>query len=446
MPIGKLKALNVGREKKPGMYGDGGGLYLQVTGAGAKSWVFRYWVSERDPTTGEPVKDPETGKTRGTSREMGLGSFTVVSLDEARELASDARRLRHQGLDPIEARREAKQTAALEKATALKFRDAASAYIAAHRAGWRNEKHAAQWTATLETYAYPVIGDLSVQVIDTALVMKVIEPIWSTKAETAGRLRGRVESVLDWATVRGYRRGENPARWRGHLAKLLPARSKVRKVEHHPALPYGDLPGFLDSLREQEGVAARALEFAILTAARSGESIGAGWGEINVREKVWIISAERMKADRDHRVPLSKRALAILEEMKADGAGDYVFPGGKAGQPLSNMAMLALIERMNERRAAAGLPRWTDPMKGNKDVVPHGFRSTFRDWASERTNFPNEVVEMALAHAVGDKVEAAYRRGDLFDKRRRLMDAWAEFCGKPAAGPSVVPLRAKNSA
>jgi integrase len=199
---------------------------------------------------------------------------------------------------------------------------------------------------------------------------------------------------------------------------------------------------------EQEGVAARALEFAILTAARTGESIGAGWGEINAREKVWIISAERMKADRDHRVPLSKRALAILEEMKAGEAGeagDYVFPGGKAGQPLSNMAMLALIERMNERRDAAGLPRWTDPMKGNKDVVPHGFRSTFRDWASERTNFPNEVVEMALAHAVGDKVEAAYRRGDLFDKRRRLMDAWAEFCGKPAvSGHHVVALNARS--
>jgi integrase len=446
MPIGKLKALNVTRAKEPGMYGDGGGLYLQVTGAGAKSWVFRYWVSERDPTTGEHVKDPGTNKTRGTSREMGLGSFAVISLEEARELAADARRLRHQGVDPIEARREAKQTAALEKAKALKFKDAATAYIAAHCAGWKNEKHAAQWPATLETYAYPVIGGLSVQAIDTALVMKVIEPIWSTKTETASRLRGRVESILDWATVRGYRKGENPARWRGHLDHLLPARSKVRKVEHHPALPYGELAGFLVALRGEEGVAARALEYSILAAARTSETIGAPWNEISTREKLWTIPADRMKAERDHRVPLSKRALAILEEVKKlRGDGDFVFPGRKRGEPLSNMAMLALIGRMNERRTAAGLPRWTDPMMGNRDIVPHGFRSTFRDWASERTNFPSEMVEMALAHAVDDKVEAAYRRGDLFDKRRRLMDAWAEFCSKPAVGGGVVPMRAKAS-
>jgi Arm DNA-binding domain len=244
-------------------------LYLQVTGAGAKSWVFRYWVPERDPVTGELVRNPATKKVCGISREMGLGSFTVVTLDEAREAAADVRRLRYQGIDPIEARREAKQTAALEKAKALKFKDAATAYIAAHRAGWKNKKHAEQWTATLETYAYPDIGDVSVQAIDTALVMKVIEPIWSTKSETTGRLRGRIESVLDWATVRGYRKGENPARWRGHLDHLLPARSKVRKVEHHPALPYGELPAFLEALRKQEGVAAMALEFTILTAARA---------------------------------------------------------------------------------------------------------------------------------------------------------------------------------
>jgi integrase len=445
MPTGKLKALNVARAKKPGMYGDGGGLYLQVTGAGAKSWVYRYWVPERDPATGELVRDPATKKVRGTSREMGLGSFTVVTLDEAREAAAEVRRLRHQGIDPIEARREAKQTAALEKAKALKFRDAATAYIAAHRAGWKCEKHAAQWTATLETHAYPVIGDLSVQAIDTALVMKAIEPIWSTKTETAGRLRGRIESVLDWATVRGYRKGENPARWRGHLDHLLPARSKVRKVEHHPALPYGELAGFLVALRAEEGTAARALEFTVLTAARTSETVGAPWDEISTREKLWTIRSERMKAERDHRVPLSKRALAIIEDMKTKQDGDFLFAGGKAGKPLSNMAMLALLERMNERRATAGQPRWTDPMQDNKDVVPHGFRSTFRDWASERTSFPGEVVEMALAHAVEDKVEAAYRRGDLFDKRRRLMDAWAEFCGKPAVDASIVPLRAKAS-
>jgi integrase len=443
MPIGKLKALTAARAKKPGMYGDGGGLYLQVTGAGAKSWVFRFWVPERDPASGEIVRDPETKKAIGTSREMGLGSFAVISLDEAREQAADARRLRHQGIDPIEARREAKQTAALEKSKTLKFKVAATAYIAAHRAGWKNKKHAEQWTRTLETYAYPTIGEVSVQAIDTALVMKVIEPIWSAKTETATRVRGRIESVLDWATVRGYRRGENPARWRGHLDHLLPARSKVRKVEHFPALPYGELAGFLVALRGEEGVAARALEYSILTAARTSEIIGAPWDEVSTSEKLWTIPADRIKADRDHRVPLSKRALAILEEVKKiRGEGDFVFPGGKPGKSLSNMAMLALIERMNERRTSAGQARWVDPMMGNRDIVPHGFRSTFRDWAAECTNFSNEVVEMALAHAVGDKVEAAYRRGDMFDKRRRLMDAWAEFCAKPAAERGgVVPIR-----
>jgi integrase len=444
MPTGKLKALNVARAKKLGMYGDGGGLYLQVTGAGAKSWVYRYWVPERDPATGELVRDPATKKGRGTSREMGLGSFTVVTLDEAREAAAEVRRLRHQGIDPIEARREAKLTKAIEKAKALKFRDAATTYIAAHRAGWRNEKHGAQWTATLETYAYPVIGDLSVQAIDTGLVLKVLEPIWTEKPETAGRVRGRIEAVLDWAKVRGYRMGENPASWKGHLDHLLPSRSKVRKIEHHPALPYGELPSFLVALSGEEGFAARALEFTILTAARTGETIGAPWNEINTRERFWTIPANRMKAERDQRVPLSKRAMAILEEMKSVRDGDFLFPGGKSSKPLSNMAMLALIERMNGRRSAAGQPRWTDPMNGNKDIVPHGFRSTFRDWASERTNFPNEVVEMALAHAVGDKVEGAYRRGDLFEKRVRLMDEWAKFCASVPVTGAVLPLRART--
>jgi integrase len=442
MLTGKLKTLNVARAKTPGMYGDGGGLYLQVTGAGAKSWVFRFWVPARDPATGESMRDPLTKKVIGTSREMGLGSFTVVSLEEARQKAIEARRLRERGVDPIEARQVVKQTAALEKAKALKFKDAATTYIAAHRAGWRNEKHAAQWTATLETYAYPTIGEVSVQAIDTGLVLKVLEPIWTTKPETAGRVRGRIESILDWAKARGYRAGENPARWKGHLDQLLPARAKVRKVKHHPALPYDEIPAFMSALRAQEGIAARALEFTILTIARTNETIEASWDEIGAREKLWTISAERMKAERDHRVPLSKRALAILEASMHDTSGGFLFPGGKAAQPLGNMAMLALLERMNKRRTAAGQPRWTDPKNGNKDIVPHGFRSTFRDWASECTNFPAEVVEMALAHAVGDKVEAAYRRGDLFDKRRRLMDAWAEFCGKPAAERGrVVPIR-----
>ena len=424
--LGKLKALTVARMKAPGMHNDGGGLYLQVSGAGAKSWIFRYRVAEFDPNTGEVARDSATNKARGTSREMGLGSASVVSLDEARELAADCRRLRQQGIDPIEARREAKLRAALEQARSLKFREAATAYIAAHRAGWRNEKHAAQWTATLQTYAYPVFGEASVQAIDTALVMNVLDPIWSSKTETAGRVRGRIEVILDWATVRGFRSGENPARWRGHLDKLLPARSKVRKVKHHAALPYAEIGAFLRELRSREGASARALEFTILTAVRTGESLGAKWTEIDLANRVWIVPAERMKASREHRVPLSEAALELLTRVKEAQEGDVVFPGAYSGRPLSNMALLELLRGMGWGR-----------------VTTHGFRSTFRDWAAELTSFPSEVVEMALAHAVADQVEAAYRRGDLFHKRRRLMEAWAQFCAKASQGTGtvVVPMR-----
>ncbi|HMF06257.1 MAG TPA: site-specific integrase [Methylocella sp.] len=311
----------------------------------------------------------------------------------------------------------------LEAAKAITFKQCAESYIKTHRVSWRNAKHAAQWEATLATYAEPIIGALPVQVVDTALVMKVLEqevcdapdkptaPLWTVRPETASRLRGRMESILDWAKVRGHREGENPARWRGHLDKLLPARAKVRKVEHHAALPYTELPDFMTALRTHGGIAARALEFAILTAARTGETIAATWDEINIGKKVWMPPG-RMKAGREHRVPLAARALAILQEMKpAPGAETkFIFAGGRAGKPLSNMALLMLLRRM-----------------GRGDLTAHGFRSSFRDWAAERTSFPSEVVEMALAHAVGSKVEAAYRRGDLFDKRRRLMDAWAEF-------------------
>jgi integrase len=400
--IGKLKALQVDRIKTAGMFADGGGLYLQVTinaqdGEPAKSWIYRYMLA-------------------GKSREMGLGSLNAISLQQARLKAADCRRLRTEGIDPIDARKSTRAQDRLEAAKAITFKKAAADYIDAHRAGWRNAKRAAQWTATLTTYAEPVIGNLAVQVIDTGLVLKVLEPIWTTKPETASRLRGRIELVLDWAKVRGYRTGENPARWRGHLDKLLPARGKVRRVEHHAALPYGELPDFMALLRAQEGTAARALEFAILTAARTGEVIGAKWNEINLAERLWTIPPERMKAHKEHRVPLCDAAMAIVGEMGAIRSGDHVFPGGKAGRPLSNMAFLMLLRRM-----ARG------------DLTGHGFRSTFRDWAAERTGFPAEVAEMALAHAVGDKVEAAYRRGDLFQKRRQLTDAWAKFCTAPSA-------------
>lgn len=423
--LGKLTALKVAREKRPGVYSDGGGLYLQVTARGSKSWIFRFWVAERDPATGEIVRDPTTKKASGRGREMGLGSCITVSLAEARERALECRKLRENGIDPIDAREAARRQAALERAKAIKFKDAAATYMAAHRVAWKNDKHAAQWVSTLQAYAYPMLGEVPLQSIDTALVMKVIEPIWAEKPETASRLRGRIESVLDWATVRGYREGENPARWRGHLDKLLPSRAKVRKTQHHSALAFAELPPFMTVLRQQEGVAARALEFTILTAARTSETIGARRSEFNVRDDFWTVPAERMKAGKEHRVPLSNRAHELIATQAA-ADDDFVFPGGRPGQPLSNMAMLKLLERM-----------------GRDDLTVHGFRSTFRDWASERTNFSGDVVEMALAHAIESKTEAAYRRGDLFGKRRDLMDAWAAFCNGATVSSTVVQLKAK---
>jgi integrase len=428
----RLTPLKVERLQTPGMHPDGGGLYLQVSPAGTKSWVFRYRPTGHVSKNGKPL-----------SREMGLGQFPTFSLAEARARARIQRQLFADGIDPIDARRVQRARLRLEKAKAITFAQCADAYIKAHRAGWRNEKHAGQWEATLSTYAEPIIGALPVQAIDTALVMKVLEqeirhtprepaaPLWTARPETASRLRGRIESILDWAKVRGHRDGENPARWRGHLDKLLPARAKVRKVEHHAALPYCDLPDFLTTLRAQEGTAARALEFTVLTAARTGETIGARWDEFNLGEKVWLVPSDRMKAGKEHRVPLSDRALAILSEMATATDQDkkdqqFVFPGGKPGLPLSNMAFLMLLRRM-----------------GRGDLTAHGFRSTFRDWAAERTNVPSDVIEMALAHSVSDKTVAAYNRSDLFDRRRRLMAQWATFCRSPAAQAqnNVAPIR-----
>jgi len=408
----RLKPLDIDRLNTPGLYPDGAGLYLQVTlnardERPAKSWVYRYMLG-------------------GKAREMGMGSLNAVSLKQARAKALDARGLRANGIDPIEARRKKLAQAALEAAKAITFKQAASEYVKSHRAGWRNAKHAAQWETTLATYADSILGGLSVQAIDTALVTRVLEQdvggkggkaqtLWSAKPETASRLRGRIESILDWAKARGYRDGENPARWRGHLDNLLPARGKVRKVVHHPALPYAEMPNFLPALRSQEGMSARALEFAILTAARTGEVMGARWNEIDFGAKVWTVPAERMKAGREHRVPLSHRAVEILTSIQSGAAiesqAGFVFSGRRPGDPLSNMAFLMLLRRMKR-----------------SDLTAHGFRSTFRDWAAERTGFQREVAEMCLAHSVGGKVEAAYWRGDPFEKRSRLMDAWAAYC------------------
>jgi integrase len=407
--IGKLTALAVDKAKRRGYYGDGGGLFLQVSAAGTKSWVFRF-------------------KEAGKLREMGLGATHTTGLAEAREKARDCRRMRLDGIDPIAARKAAHAQTRLDAAKAMTFQECAERYIASHKAGWRNPKHAAQWSSTLKTYAYPVLGSLPAQAVDVGLVMKALEPIWTSKPETAGRVRGRIESVIDWATARGYRQGENPARWRGHLENLLPKKSKVRRVEHHAALPYAGLAEFMVELRQREGIAARALEFAILTAARTGEVLSARWSEIDFKARLWTIPGSRMKAGKEHRVPLSDAARAVLEGMEATREGDFVFPGGRAGRPLSNMAFLMLLRRI-----------------GRGDLTTHGFRSTFSDWCSERTNFPAEVREMALAHAVGDKTELAYRRGDLFEKRRQVMDAWARFCSAstaPPTGATVVSIAA----
>ncbi|ACA17340.1 integrase family protein [Methylobacterium sp. 4-46] len=384
--------MTVAKLKSPGHYGDGGGLWLQVGDKGAKSWIFRFTL-------------------RGKSRAMGLGSANTFSLAEAREKALACRKLCAEGIDPIEARKTQRQDAALEAAQAMTFRECAVAYIDAHRAGWRNAKHAAQWTTTLETYAYPHFGDRPVAAVDTDLVVRAIGPIWARKPETASRVRGRIESILDWGTTRGFRRSENPARWRGHLENLLPKRSRVQKVKHHAALPFAEVPSFLKALEFQPGVASHALAFTILTAARTGETLGATWSEFDLDARIWNVPASRMKAGVEHRIPLTESALMVLRRMAEIREGDFVFPGGRRERPLSNMSMLVLLRRMQRG-----------------DLTVHGFRSSFRDWAAEHTDFPREVVEAALAHAIESKVERAYRRSDLFAKRRELMEAWANYC------------------
>jgi integrase len=419
--IGKLKALNVARVKQPGMYGDGGGLWLQVTSGDARSWIFKYWVQDRDPATGAPVRD-KAGKVRGRTREMGLGSLVIVSLQQARELAGEYRKLRRQGVDPIEAHRAGKMQIALNAAKAITFKQCAEGYIKAHRAGWRDAKHLQQWQNTIAAYAEPIIGALPVGDIDTPLVLKVLEPIWTSRPETASRLRGRIERILDFAKVRGYRAGENPARWRGHLDHLLPHYRKVKKVKHHAALPYAEAPAFITELHTRDGVGARALEFAILTATRSSEALGAKWDEFDLKGAMWTVPAARMKSGKEHRVPLAPSALKIIKDM-ADKNGEFVFPGDNPGRPLAEKALWKVLYRMQAQ-----------------NITVHGFRSTFRDWAADRTNYPNHVVEMALAHTIGG-VEGAYRRGDLFDKRRRLMDEWARYCSRAASAGAVVPLR-----
>jgi len=408
MDIAKLSAAKV-KTAGPGMHGDGAGLWLHVSGRGTRSWMFRF----TSPIDGKP-------------HEMGLGPVHTLGLADARIKAMECRRQVLEGGDPLAERRAKRQAGRSAIVKTITFRECAEAYIAANEKGWRNPKHRAQWPSTMKAYVYPIMGEQPVQAVDVGLVMQAIEPWWNEKTETASRVRGRIELILGWATTKGYRTGDNPARWRGHLENLLPNKTKIRPVVHHPALPYAEIAGFVAGLRQRDGVAARALEFLILTAGRTGEVLGATWAEIDLERRQWIIPAARMKAAREHRVPLSAPALAVLEAMKAIRYGDCVFPGGgRVGRPLSNMALLAALGRM-----------------GRGELTAHGFRSTFSDWVAECTAFPPEVREMALAHAVGDKVEEAYRRGDLFEKRRQLADAWGAYCdGKPPIG-EVVPIRA----
>jgi integrase len=423
-----LTVKKVERLKEKGRHADGGGLYLQVNGSGSKSWVFKYERTVRD-AAGQPKRKEHM---------LGLGGLDTFSLAEARERARALRQKLKDGVDPLAAKRTAKAERELAAAKALTFAQAAQAFFEQHESGWRNAKHRAQFISTLKQYAYPVIGNLPVAAIDTGLVLKVLEqrvdtergypagPFWRARPETASRVRGRIEAVLAWATVRGYRTGDNPARWRGHLSEALPARNGSKTVEHHAALPYAELPAFMADLRIREGVAAQALEFTILTAARTGEVIGARWDEIGLEAGVWMVPAGRMKARKEHRIPLSSRAVELLRDLYREDGNDFVFIGSQAGRGLSNMAMTTVLRRM-----------------GRGDITVHGFRSVFRDWAAERTNFPNHVVEAALAHTISDKVEAAYRRGDLFAKRAQLMSAWAKYCEAPApaSAATVLPMK-----
>lgn len=413
---GKLTALAVMKAKEKGLYADGGNLYLQVTATGSKSWVFRYMMD-------------------GKPKIMGLGALHAVPLasvlgnngekltEGARDMAAKYRNLLASGIDPMDARKAEQVKIKLASSHNITFEQCAIAYVEAHKASWKNAKHVWQWDNTLTRFVYPVLGKVPVKDVDITLVMEVLEPIWNTKTETATRVRGRIESILDYATARGYRQGENPARWRGSVKSLLPASSKVKKEKHHPALPYADVGDFMAKLKAEEGIAALALELVILTATRTSETIQARWSEFDLKNKVWTIPAERIKTGKEHRVPLSEPALKILKKLEQAKISDFVFSSRK-GKPLSNMAMLVLLKRMER-----------------SDITVHGFRSTFRDWAAEQTNYAREVAEQSLSHSVGNAVEAAYRRGDLFEKRTQLMEEWARYCYKPKAKGKVLKIR-----
>ena len=402
--IKKLTTLKVKNLKQPGWYPDGMGLYLQVSKTCSKSWVYRY-------------------ESNGKERRKGLGSNTYTTLENARQKAQECRLLRKEGVDPIDYKKQQDAEKVLEQAKAITFKECALAYIESQKSSWRNRKHESQWRNTLETYAYPVIGDLSVQDVDIGHVLKILEPIWYEKTETASRVRQRIENVLDWAKVRKYRDGENPALWRGHLDKVLPARSKVQKIKHFEAMPYIEVPEYFRHLKK-DSLASKALAFTILTAARNGEARGTTWDEIDFNNNIWTVPESRMKANRTHRVPLSTEAVKVLKNVLSLKTDDRVFPGLRKDQPISEAALLKLLKQDHPK------------------LTIHGFRSSFRDWCAEQTNFPRELAESALAHTLTDRTEAAYQRGDYLEKRRELMESWASYLSEPRG--KVVSIRTKT--
>ncbi len=402
MAIHKLSPRKVATASS-GKYEDGGGLRLVVSKSGAKKWVLRYTIN-------------------GKRREMGQGSYPDVSLGDARAKASECRQQVSAGIDPIDARQ-------VDSEKIPTFTACAARYIRAHRHGWKNAKHARQWVRTMKTYARPVIGTKPVNTISTEDILKILSPIWTTKTETAKRVQGRIENILDFAAAHKYCDPMNPARWRGHLDKLLPKPSRVKRVIHHPSMPFTEVPTFMEELSRNGSVSALALQFLILTATRTNEVLQAQWSEIEMETAIWTIPASRMKAKQEHRVPLPDVAMAVLEALPHIEGNSYVFPGARHGRPLSNMSLLQLMRGMG------------DGVNGSRgNYVPHGFRSSFRDWSGEVSSFPRDVAEMALAHVIENKVEAAYRRGDLFVKRRKMMQDWSNYLDKLKAGSEVIPI------
>lgn len=414
-----IKRLVHGGGKGNSMVAVGGvtGLYVQITPNGAKTWILRMRIGER-------------------RRDFGLGGYPTVTLAQARDKAREARAKVESGIDPVEERKSARARIIASQRRGLLFSEAVDRALVSRLDAFRNEKHRKQWRSTLDTYALPVIGSMSVQDIAVHDVLRVLEPIWATKTETASRLRGRIEAVLSWATVSGHRAGDNPARWAGNLKELLPAASKVAKEDNQPALQLKDAPAWYAELKERQGFVARALEFLALTAARSGEVRGARWDEIDVEHRLWIIPASRMKMQREHRVPLSQQALDLLAALPRLDTNPLVFPAARGG-PLSDMALSMLMKRQHAASIEAGGPGFVDRVT-KRPAVPHGMRSSFRDWVAERTQYPGEMAEVALAHRISNAVEAAYRRGDMVEKRRAMMGDWAGFLAGPVQGDEVV--------